>query len=973
MNENVPSDIIAKIQAKCDWMKQRGYYVGDPVEPGIYRTLDGGWQCNYGGWCAIVIPPGETEPHEIHGAIGQRWYREWGAFDISGKRGSLGHPTSDEKVYDGDGDSNDLISHFENGDIIWTAKTDETRIVNIKDRARWYKAKHDQLLDLLRRAVEAPAPERHNDALKAVEDKCKEDQFDVVLLGVFQYGKSTTLDTLCGGREISPQGAGTTPTSAVPVSVQSLGENEPEEWGEIRYKTKRQLAAELFDTFESDINKPDSLYSLAVYLAKEEIPQSETDGKARRKSIRSRFCDGFDFDNPDHLSAARSALEDAWASWEGNKAQFPSRKLQLMEVATLVVRFYGSEKYREMLSSTRCSVGDARNFVRFPADWSKNKTQGFSYDVSFELSRFAFVDAVILHLRSSFLETLGCRVTDCPGLDASAYDKAVARRALLRADGVLFIHRSDRTIGASTGAELLELVGDTGRKNKTVFAANLWGISRNRALRPDTDEDGYTRPSIFEDIEQNVRKGGYEFPVVWCHALLAHLAALGERRLKTGEPFSPLERRRLAAKADIRDADDRVVDDGRPDDSLWLAAVEETNRRFKAPEIKGLSALDAAAVSAVRHASNFDALLRTASNVVLREKTGSILVDNGSRKALETLKSHERELQLKEDAAKENANKCAGEVAAAKRDLDEYEKESKAAVDNSRLAKAEEEAVASLSRSLVDDVLSSGFHEGLALRIAKTVRKLNKALEGLSQEGFRMKMRGEVGPLITDYFAEKTIARLSKWSDKPQGRWKLFVQDVVDLDDEIQKLGAVRFQGKRLFDAIPIPALPSNLEIGQMPEQIASSMDGLDEVIDNLREGFWTQLRNVIMWLVDKIRELLGGGQSEEEILSKYAEAICPELEKSFHDVKVREILERGVRPSFKDIHRQILDELNSSRAAYREKIEARCDELTELHRSSDEELQRIAEENKKLREECIAPLRAEVEAFEKSVITAQA
>ena len=974
MNTDIPSDIADKFRTKYDWLKREQFpSIGDPDANGIRQFADGSWTCHYGNtanpdWCGctIVVRSCDAEPREVHGKICERWLQEGGA------SGWLGLPVSDEQIFENDGDPLDRISHFENGDIICTSKTVSTRIVNIKDRARWYKFKHDQLLDLLRRAVEAPAPERHNEALKAVEDKCKEDQFDVVLLGVFQYGKSTTLDTLCGGREISPQGAGTMPTSAVPVSVQSLGENEPEEWGEIRFKTKRQLAGELFDTFEGDICNPDSAHPLAVHLAKEEISQSETDDKTRRKSMRSRFCDRFDFDNPEHLSSARSALEAAWAFWERNKAQFPSRKLQLMEVETLIVRFYGSEKYREMLSSTHCSVGNARNFVRFPADWSKNNTQGFSYDVSFEKSRFAFVDAVILHLRSSFLETLGCRVTDCPGLDSSAYDKEVTRRALLRADGILFIHRSDRTIGASTGEELLELVGDTGRKNKTVFAANLWGISRNRALLPDTDEDGNTSPSIFEDIEQNVRKGGYDFPVVWCHALLAHFAALGERHLKTGEPFSQLERRRLAAKADIRDADDKVFDDGRPDESLWLAAVAETNRRFKAPEIKGLSALDEAAVSAVRQASNFDDLLRTASNVVLREKTGSILVDNGSKKALETLKSHETELQLKEDAAKENENKCADEVAAAKRDLDEYEKEATAAVENSRLVSTKEDAVESLSRSLVDDVISDGFHEGLSRRIAKTVRKLNKSFAGLSQDGFRQKLRAEVGPLIADYFEDKAIGSLGKWSKAPSGRWKLFLGDVRELGDQIQELGSSRFDGKRLFKNIPIPAMPKDINDEEISGKISDSLDGLDAVAESLREGFFTQLLNAFTWVFDKIASLFGMEKTEAEIIAKYAETIQPELETAFRDRKTCRILEDGVRPVFSSILRETLDSLETSRSEYRKKIQARCDEQVELHRKSDAELHRIAEENRKLREECIAPLRAEIEVFEKSVITVE-
>ena len=973
MNNNIPPEIIAKFQAKYDWLKREQFTcIGEPDAEGIHQIADGVWTCHYGNtanhdWCGctIVFRPGDKEPREVHGKICERWLQEGGVF------GWLGYPVSDEEVFEDEGDPLDRISHFENGDIICTSKTVSTRIVNIKDRARWYKAKHDQLLDLLRRAVEAPAPERHNEALRAVEDKCKEDQFDVVLLGVFQYGKSTTLDTLCGGREISPQGGGTTPTSAVPVSVQSLGENEPEEWGEIRFKTKRQLAGELFDTFESDICEPDSSHPLVAYLAKEDTTPDESDEKARRKSIRSRFCDGFDFDKPDHLSAARSALEDAWTFWEEHKALFPSRKLQLMEVETLIVRFYGSDEYWEMLSSTRCSVGDARNFVRFPADWSKNNTEGFSYNVSFKLSRFAFVDKVVLHLRSSFLETLGCRVTDCPGLDASAYDKEVTRRALLNADGVLFIHRSDRTIGASTGEELLELVGDTGRKDKTVFAANLWGISRGRALLPYADEDGYTSPSIFEDIEKNIRKGGYDFPVVWCHALLAHLAALGERRLKTGEPFSPLERRRLAAKADIRDADDKIFDDGRSDESLWLAAVAETNRSFKVQELKGLTALNESAVATVRQASNFDDLLRTASNVVLREKVGSILVDNGSKKAFKTLKSHEKELQLKKAAAEQNEKQCADEVAAASRDLDEYEKESMAAVNNSRLVKAEKETVASLSRSLVDDILSSGFYDGLSRRVAKTVRKLNKALEGLSEKGFRRKMREEVGPLIADYFQDKAVGKLEKWKETPSGRWRLFLDDVKDLADQIQELGSKRFGGKRIFEGEPIPEMPTNIDDSEIAGKISDSLSELYRVAEDLREGPLRQALNIVKWPFRKISSLFGIETTEAEILAEYAGSIRPVIENSFQNRETCQILENGVRPIFAAILPLFLDSLDKSRIAYRENIEARCNELTELHRSSDEELHRIAEENGKLCDECIAPLRAEVEAFEKSVLTA--
>lgn len=123
--------IANKFQAKYDWLKKEQFpSVGEPCEPGLYQTPDGGWQCNYGNWCAITLRPGQTEPHEVHGAICARWYQEGGAFNERCERGWLGYPISDEDIYEGNGNSADRISHFENGDIIWNSQTNECHVVS---------------------------------------------------------------------------------------------------------------------------------------------------------------------------------------------------------------------------------------------------------------------------------------------------------------------------------------------------------------------------------------------------------------------------------------------------------------------------------------------------------------------------------------------------------------------------------------------------------------------------------------------------------------------------------------------------------------------------------------------------------------------------------------------------------------------------------------------------------------------------
>ena len=226
--------------------------------------------------------------------------------------------------------------------------------------------------------------------------------------------------------------------------------------------------------------------------------------------------------------------------------------------------------------------------------------------------------------------------------------------------------------------------------------------------------------------------------------------------------------------------------------------------------------------------------------------------------------------------------------------------------------------------------------------------------------------------MIAEYFAARGVGTFSAWSRHPKGRWKVFINDKSDLNEKIQELGSSRFKGKRLFDDAPIPAFPESLDVSAIPEQIQGSLGGLEAIAEKLREGFFSQLWNIVTWIPVKILGWLGLGRSKEEILVDYADSIRPILEEAFRSVPVRSILEGGLLPVFSETHRQTLNALDSARAAYRVKIKARCDDLIGLHHESDEALRRIAEENRKLREETIAPLRARIEAFEQTVKSAE-
>ena len=213
MNTNIPADIAEKFQAKYNWLQQKIGTLKGAIEPGIYRTPDGGWQCNYDGeWgygCAITLRPGDTEPHEVHGEICKRWYQEGGAFDEKGNRGWLGYPTSDEEAYDGAGDPRDRISHFENGDIIYAEETHKVQAVkkeNIEMQA--LNSKRQEIikpLEGLRSLVRRPDNGLTDSRTKEIEcdiDKVKRsicyDRYRVTVFGAFSAGKSTLLNALMG-------------------------------------------------------------------------------------------------------------------------------------------------------------------------------------------------------------------------------------------------------------------------------------------------------------------------------------------------------------------------------------------------------------------------------------------------------------------------------------------------------------------------------------------------------------------------------------------------------------------------------------------------------------------------------------------------------------------------------------------------------------------------------------------------------
>ena len=98
--------------------------------------------------------------------------------------------------------------------------------VSTANKAKWYEIRRNELLELIEKTSSLQIQEKYAKELAEVKKKCLENQFEIVLIGEFQGGKSTTFNALCDGRDLSPRGlgGGGIKTSAAIISAQNISD-----------------------------------------------------------------------------------------------------------------------------------------------------------------------------------------------------------------------------------------------------------------------------------------------------------------------------------------------------------------------------------------------------------------------------------------------------------------------------------------------------------------------------------------------------------------------------------------------------------------------------------------------------------------------------------------------------------------------------------------------------------------------------
>lgn len=272
--------------------------------------------------------------------------------------------------------------------------------------------------------------------LSSVRKRLMESQFEIALIGEFQGGKSTTFNALCGGREISPRGLGTggVKTSAAVITAQNIAGNETRngmnEWAEITWLKKPTLQSRI--AYALNLEDKGVLPSVA---------ELETAAKVAWKN----------------LSADDDDVRD------------------MLQVATLQLRLLKSKEFDSIIQRNLVAIDEFQKYVQFPKNWEMRwGEKGYDADFTIEESLFAALDSILVRIHSEYLQRLGCRITDCPGLFVSKWDTERALEVMSRSNAVWYLLNGNKEMGKEQ-KRVLQSIRQGGWHPKCFFTLNVKG------------------------------------------------------------------------------------------------------------------------------------------------------------------------------------------------------------------------------------------------------------------------------------------------------------------------------------------------------------------------------------------------------------------------------------------------------------------------------------------------------------------
>lgn len=801
---------------------------------------------------------------------------------------------------------------------------------------------------------------------RAVE-KLQTESFEIVLVGEFQGGKSTTFNAICDGREISPMGIGIK-TSACRVSARNIADPNEAERAVVSWKSDAELILTMFDILERN------------------LPEAERERFAQAKD---RDFEGISFDNPNDMRLMRACVEREWEVYQKRPAAYDrdqTGKLDLLYIASLILEFRNNPTIvRERAETREISVEALKTYVVFPIDWAQRWEARDPKAFTAEEVRLVFVGRVDCYLHSPNLARLGCVVVDCPGLFAGPWDTRVAIDAMISADAILYLLRGDKAIGQQELRALTE-IQKSKQLHKLFFAINARASAEHlrEKIRP---VDAATINNNFASVEGEESPFKVESEEIFIfNAFLSYCA-------KSRDGLEPGGADEKAWKKKARNALG----------VYWDLDVEDDAETMRALLSNPTELL---------RASDYETLTDVCETTVVKKKARSLLLDSGAVPVNAALSELEGELALKEENARKGAEQVRAELRKARETLDEFQRRSKAIVE-------QELNDATILTTLAENMVTEVYEQNTDLMADAMMRRVEEILNnGGSQFEYIcdfVQRRWNGDSVGNDKLAQKLKGCVKETMDevcKPAAQG--WLDNVAKGTNRVyqatlgQKMRAIELLLRQEWNEMMInagseaKAYLKGLELDGVSQtttrSVADDFDGGDGLVGSVRSAMFQQFATDIgaavaasiaasiaaalafvvlapfaapLGVVGALAATVAGAKAvewgyakiSEKINAALASKLAPELRKTLQKPEVRAgLLALGEETARKIValHRKALQrDLN----AQQQKFDARVASLEAQNNQSIAEKEAIAKEAKRVRQK-IAVLRRPLEEF---------
>ncbi|MGE0083960.1 MAG: dynamin family protein [Desulfococcaceae bacterium] len=798
-----------------------------------------------------------------------------------------------------------------------------------------YETLRNELIFLLQKAATPEAVNRQTrELLFRICRRAQENQFEIVLAGEFQGGKSTTFNALCEGRELSPMGSGIR-TSGCLVSAQNISDSDEAESAEVQWRS----SAELTEGFS------DLLLPHFRHLAP----------KRFEKATASELSQLLNLEDPADRRLLAQSADREWKIWKKDKSGYDPEQSGLLDVlrcASLIAYHFGNLELAD-LREKKFRPEDVSTMIRFPQDWEERWFD--NRPDSFQLSEvlFVFISRICLKIHSPSLGRLGCVITDCPGLSASRWDTHTARQAMFRADAILYLFDGSKTLKLSD-LRALDFIRRNGMAGRLFYGCNMRGHSledSKRILRASVTSLKNSGFSIAEEKQVSL-----------FHALLSLRAVQAANLSETDPDFH--EKADRLRKILVR--------------QMAVLELEESDIADR-----DFSAL----VKNAGTAGGLEHLRSMAEQAVISRKAASVLIENGAKAAADCLGEIEGNLHARENAAFREEKDFRRQIADAEAELRKFQSACTRILEGLR----ENGADAALAEDvwMRIDARRQELCNTVSERIYREV--LNKvSFSLLSGKGFQDRISGIIKAETEACFTETVHAWIT---EVREGRNPVYnsriVRRVRAVSRELKHAwSSSALPGMQMTEGTVLPefsgdldvdtaAIVRELESGPALENIrysallaAGGVTGIFTAASGILLAvymlitrlFWVRIATVAVFVVNMLLVMLTKGMMEKSMKQDIHRKLEPALHMLFSEMEEDVKKEfRNFSQSIRQFYLTLFQQAGDKPARI---FEQRKKQAENDFRKSRESRISIAGEARRIRETEIAPLRMALEDF---------